>query len=41
MINSEDCSFSSDIDYLSTSDDSLSSTEIIGTSDDNDSFTSS
>ena len=41
MINPEDCSFSSDINSLSTSDDSLSSTEIIGTSDDNDSFTSS
>ena len=37
----EDSSFSSDIDSLSTYDDSLSSTEIIGTSDDNDSFTSS
>ena len=38
MITSEDCSFSSDIDSLSTSNDTLSSTEIVGTSDDNDSF---
>ena len=38
MISSEDCSYSSDLDSLSSSNDTLSGTEIIGTSDDNDSF---
>ena len=37
-MSSEDSSFISEMDYASTSTDSLSSTEIIGTSEDSDTF---
>ena len=37
-MSSEDSSFISEMDYVSTSTDSLSSTEIIGTSKDSDTF---
>ena len=37
-MSSKDSSFISEMDYVSTSTDSLSSTEIIGTSEDSDTF---